>query len=139
MIVEVVKQMDGMLIRGYHDGLPEPLGLVITATDRRASIDEAVKMFIDKGWYAIAVDVEDKVIVRIWDKEFDYEAWLCQGNGTWRDGDEERFMVTVKPNIFDPTIEKIISVCAECKDSIDESKTESALLKMAVPGPGMEA
>jgi hypothetical protein len=134
-----VKQLDEMLKQHYEPDLPEPIGMVVTATKRKEAIDETVGMFTDKGWYAIAVEVEDKMLVRIWDKEFDYEGWLCQISGGWHGGDEERFMVIVKPHILDPSFEKLVSACAECKEKLDEVSDGKDSNALMVPGPGMEA
>ena len=136
---KVVEHIDEMLKQHYKPDLPRPIWAVIDATERREAVEEAARMFIDKGWFAIAVSVDSKMIVRISDKEFDYEGWLCQVSGVWKGGDEERFMVTVRPSILDPGFEKIISVCGECRDKVEGIKADSGMPSMTVPNPGMEA
>lgn len=110
------------LMAYYIQNQPDPLNLGITVVNDLDAIQAALGVFHDKGWYAVAMRLLDRNVVRIWEKDFDYESWLCEAGQTWMGGDEERFMVAVKPNIFDPSEEKIISVCGKCKDLIDEAK-----------------
>ena len=130
----IVEEIDLHITAKYTPGMPYPLSMKINGSENFGVVEDAVQAFREKDWFATTVALDGAVIVRISDKDFDMEAWLCQGNGNWRGGDVERFMLTIAPNPIDPAAKKNISVCKECKEMIENEMSARAAMSGMVNG-----